>query len=160
MHGISASSWDDKLRTLRPVYTHEFVHGQLSRGIRLPSRGDWLHEGLASRYQLQFYPQQGFAAIVKAGASDDGLHLPLDKLCSGASIPTDRYWQAATVVEMMLTHDKYRPQIARLFGEFQKVGSTNLAGHLKPVLNTDWDGLTADWKAYCQNYKTPPMRRN
>src|SRR5690606_13700444 len=65
VRGISTSYWDETLGTLRPVYTHEFIHSALARGMGLQNKNEWLQEGLATHYQLRFHPQKNFNAIVR-----------------------------------------------------------------------------------------------
>ncbi|MDQ3621808.1 MAG: hypothetical protein M3463_04865 [Verrucomicrobiota bacterium] len=113
--GIATSFWDPEQGSLRPVYTHEFVHALLSDRLRLDNRGEWLHEGLASRYQLRFHPQENFGAIVADGLAAASRRLPLERLCDGQPIPSNRYWQALTVAGMLLQQEKYAPRAGRLF---------------------------------------------
>ncbi len=84
--GVSHSFWDEKFGTLRPVYTHELVHSLVTRTTRLPCRGGWVHEGLASYYQLQFHPQENLPSIVQTGLRDENLRSPLKELCNGKRI--------------------------------------------------------------------------
>lgn len=150
LHGLATSFWDDKLGTLRPVYTHEFVHSLASNCGLLQNNGEWLQEGLASRYQLRFHPQANVGAIVKNGLTIESSRLPLDRLCQGKPIPMDRYWQAMTLVDMLVTDAKYREKFPALFEAFAAAGSTDLAPHLAPILGKTWDQLTTDWQAWCR----------
>jgi len=135
IQAISTSYWEPEKGTLRPVYLHEFTHSWFERVAALPNGGGWLQEGLASHYQLLFHPQEDFAEIVRRGLADPKRRLPLRELCSGKPIPMNRYWQALTVVRMMLAVPKYREQLPAL-----------LAGN-QP---TDWDSLAHDWLAFCR----------
>ena len=66
LHGVATAAWSPRYGTLRPVYTHEFVHAYLIPRLGFDNQGDWLHEGLAARTQLRFHPQPGFDRIVLA----------------------------------------------------------------------------------------------
>ena len=119
VQGISTSYWDPAYGTLRPVYTHEFIHGFLVHRIRLPSEGGWLHEGLASYYQLAFHQQENLNELVQAGLLDANRRTPLQELCNGQKILSSRYWQAMTVVRLLLHDAAYRDRFPRLIEAFQ-----------------------------------------
>jgi hypothetical protein len=141
--GVAGSTWSEERGTLRPVYTHEYIHALLERAGRLPNRGDWLHEGLATHYQQRFHPQAGLAESIRAGL-DQGW--PLERLCDGKETPQEQYWQALSFVDYLLA---VRPkEFAALVVALRDAGSTNVGPHLVTVMQTDWPTLTADWKAY------------
>ncbi len=148
-HGVATSSWDPVQGTRRPVYTHEYVHALLSRTALLPNHGEWVQEGFANYFQLKFHPQANLADIVARGVKDPKQHLPLKVLANGKVIPTNRYWQAVTLVETLLAEEKYRKQLPGLFAAFQEAGSTDLGPHLGDVLKTDWDELERAWRRHC-----------
>lgn len=150
VEGVSASSWDSQYGTLRPVYTHEFLHGYLCRTMRLASHGDWLHEGLASHFQLKFHPQANLSQIILAGLKSPRAHDPLKELCDGHRIGSTRYWQAATLCQMLMTDPRFRAGFSKLVDRLRASSSNDLAPHLEAVWSTDFDGLTADWRAFCQ----------
>lgn len=147
LQGIATSSWDPAQGTLRPVYTHEFIHAFVGRSALLDNKGEWFHEGLASVYQLRFHPQANFGQLVRKSLDD--ARPSLEKLCNGQKIELNEYWAAATLIELLLARDKYKPRLPALVAEFQKTGSTDLGPHLRGVLATSWGELTADWVAFC-----------
>lgn len=148
--GVATAAWNPRYGTLRPVYTHEFVHAYLIPRLGFDNHGDWLHEGLAARTQLHFHPQPGFDKIVRAGLANPAARTPLAELASGRPIPVQRYWQAATLVELLLESPQYAPRRPALIEAFRKAGGADLSPHLPAVLNTDWAGLEADWKRWCE----------
>jgi hypothetical protein len=148
--GCATGSWKESYGTLRPTYTHEFVHALIARAALLQNRTEWFQEGLANHYQLLLHPQQGLGDVVMKGVETPGWHLPLQRLCDGDRIPVNRYWQAVTIVEMLLVSPRYRDRLADLLRAFQAAGSTDLEPHLEPILGVDWDGFTADWRVYCR----------
>lgn len=150
VHGVATSFWNKEYGTLRPIYTHEFVHSLLAHIANLPNREEWFQEGTATRYQLRFHPQENFDKIVREGLSQSKYRLPLKKLCSGEKIPRNRHWQAMTVVELLLSNVRYRKYLPRLCESFQKSGSTNLQPHIQSVLKTNWDEFERDWKNHCR----------
>jgi len=86
------------------VVTHEFVHSVLSNHMLIDSsHSDWWQEGVASTYQLRSHPQDDFWPMVREGLQNPEMRSPLGQLCNGGSIPMHRYWQAATLVQMLLT---------------------------------------------------------
>jgi hypothetical protein len=156
--GIATSAWSPRHGTFRPVYTHEFVHSYLITRLGFDNHGDWLHEGLAVRYQLRFHPQPGFERIVRAGLTDPAARTPLAALASGRPIPAQRYWQAATLVDLLLESPRYAPRRAALFEALREAARADLGPHLPAELGTDWAGLEADWKRSCEQTFDPPPR--
>ena len=146
--GMATSYWTEIYGTLRPVYAHEFAHALLGQILDLSNRGEWLHEGLAVRYQLAASPQKDFPDIVRHGVRNAKARLPLDKLLDGKPIQTQFYWQATTVVDFLST--KYAEQWPALIKAIRQNGSTDLGPHLEPVLKTNWQQLEADWIGFCQ----------
>ncbi len=154
LQGIATSYYDDQAGTLRPTYTHEYVHALLGRTLRLQNSGEWLQEGLAVRYQLRFHPQANVGEIIRQGLGDANFRLPLATLCNGRSIPMNRYWQAMTVADMLLGHERYAKRVPALLEAVSKAGSTDLGPHLQPVLETSWERLETDWRVWCEkNYR-------
>ena len=150
LQGISSSWWDAKQGSMRPVYTHEFVHGYLARTLPFSTLGDWLHEGLAAHLQLEFHPQENLTQIIRDGLKSQ--NTPLIELCNGRPISTSRYWQAAMVWRMFLTDPRYQPKLKELFERLAAANSTNLGPHLAPLWGTDFERLTADWRAFCEQH--------
>jgi hypothetical protein len=150
VEGLCTSSWDAQYGTLRPVYTHEFVHGYLARTLPLATHEDWLHEGLASRIQLKIHPQTNLSEMVRDGLSTPRLHAPLRQLCDGRRIATNRYWQAATICQMLMTDERYRAGFPVLLERLRDSKNNDLGPHLEPVWQTDFDRLSSDWRAFCE----------
>lgn len=148
VQAIATAAYSEQHGTLRPVFTHEFIHSLLARALRISNRGEWLHEGLANYYQLRSHPQENIAEIVRSGVENPVSHLPLEQLCNGKPIPMNRYWQAMTVVEMLLTDDAYRATLPRLLGAFGTDGSTDLGPRLD-ILGKDWASFAEDWQRFC-----------
>lgn len=148
--GIATSYWDPAYGTLRPVYLHEFVHSYLDSALQLDNSGEWLHEGMASHYQLRFHPQGNFGEIVRNGISAPGSFQPLETLLNGKKIELNSYWQAATFVDMLLHDEAYRAKLPGLLTALQEAGSTDLTPHVEPFLGKTFEQLTADWQAFCK----------
>jgi hypothetical protein len=155
LQDICASYWDARQGPLRPVFTHEFVHGLLVHRLQIANTTEWLHEGLASYYQLQYHPQPNVLDIVRRGIADRNLSTPLSQLCNGQPIATNRYWQAMTVVELLCKNAKYRERLPKLIETFRQSGSTDLEPALESVLETTWDQLTQDWRTHCEQQYGP-----
>jgi hypothetical protein len=147
--GVAASYWDEEQGTLRPVFTHEFVHSLLSRDYALPNSGDWLQEGLATLSQLRCHPQASLPKIVRDGIADPQSHEPLETLTNGERIAMTRYWQAATLCELLVTNEKYRASMPAIMKAIRAGGDTKLALYREKMLGVSWEELTADWKTHC-----------
>ncbi|MCA9269137.1 MAG: hypothetical protein KDA41_11735, partial [Planctomycetales bacterium] len=150
IHGVATSYFQPEFGSLRPVFTHEYVHALLAAAARLQNRGDWFQEGAATYFQVQFHPQDNLSDIVARGVADRRLHLPLKSLCDGRRIPMNRYWQAMTVVGALAEDDDYRERTPALLEAFAAAGSSDLSPHLESVLHTDWESLERRWKEHCQ----------
>ncbi len=150
MCGLAMGWWLEERGTLRPTFTHEFVHALLEPSFPLQNKSEWLHEGVAAHFQLRFHPQADMAATVQEGIAQEGWRLPLERLLDGEPIPANRYWQAMTVVELFLSVPRYGEKLPELLNALQAAGSTALGPHLGPVLGLTWDELAADWLAYCR----------
>jgi hypothetical protein len=150
IQGIATSFWDPVQGTLRPVYTHEFVHALVERTAFLPNKTEWFQEGLANRYQLQFHPQRNWRQIVLGGLQNENQRSPLRVLCTGQPISGDHYWQAVTVMDTLLSAAPYQKKFPDLVAAFQKSGSTDLGPQLAAVLQTDWDTFEKTWRNHCQ----------
>lgn len=148
LQGISSSWWDEKQGSLRPVYTHEFVHGYLARTLPFPTTSDWLQEGLAAHIQLEFHPQDNLNQLVREGLKSSAT--PLAELCNGRPISTSRYWQAATLWKMFLSESRYQSKLKELVDRLAAANSTDLGPHLEPLWGMNFDKLTADWRAFCE----------
>jgi len=155
MLGIASVGWSAEFGTLRPTYAHEYVHALVSAGAGLPNLGEWFQEGLATRFQLRFHPQADVPDIVRRGVASPSLHLPLPELCSGKPIPIDRYWQAMTVVDLLLEGARYRDSLPALVGAFLASGSTDLAPHLGTVFGVTWEQFEADWRSHVATKLSP-----
>lgn len=148
LQGISSSWWDEKQGSLRPVYTHEFVHGYLSRTLPLSTAGDWLQEGLAAHIQLEIHPQENLNQLVLAGLKSPNISFA--ELCNGRPISTSRYWQAATLWKMLLTEPRYQSKLSELIDRLAVANSTDLGPHLNPLWGTDFEKLAAEWRTFCE----------
>jgi len=150
VQGVATSFWDPRQGTLRPVFTHEFVHALLSATLHLDNTSEWFQEGLAAHYQLRFHPQANIRAVVTesldAAAADT-----LAKVCSGARIPLDRYWVAATVCRMLLEDPALAATLPAVVAAVQKTGSTAIEP-LLPVLGLSQEELDGKWRAFCRQH--------
>ncbi|TXT21563.1 MAG: hypothetical protein FD138_4035, partial [Planctomycetota bacterium] len=148
LQGISSSWWDEKKGSQRTVYTHEFVHGYLARTLPLSSTGDWLQEGLAAYLQLEFHPEENLTSLIRDGLNSS--KTPLAELCDGRRISASRYLQAATLWKMLLSEERYQSKLKELIDRLAAANSTNLGPHLAPLWESDFDKLTAEWRAFCE----------
>ena len=159
IEGIATSFLDLARGDIRPVFTHEFVHSYLHQSMLLPNRSDWLQEGLAVHFQRKFHAEANFAENMQRVMNDRKLQMPLRTLTSGQGIPVTQYWQAMTVVELLMKNPKYSGNFETLVAEFTKAGTTNLAPHIEKILKTNFDELEKDWRESCKQYMPKPARK-
>jgi hypothetical protein len=151
VQGIATSSWHPRHGTLRPVFSHEFIHALLSATLQLENKGEWFQEGLASHYQLRFHPQANMRSVVSDSLKEADADT-LKKVCSGARIPLERYWVAATLCRMLLADPALAAKLPAVVAAMQKSGSTALEP-LLPQLGLSWEELDERWRTFCrQNY--------
>jgi len=148
-HGLATSYWDPDKGTLRPVYTHEFVHSALSQLALLPNQGEWLQEGLANYYQLGEHPQENFAELVRVALEQPNLRWPLNDLCAGDRVPLNRYWQTVTVAAFLLKSPAYREKLPALFRDVQTRGTSDLRERWTAVFGQPLERVEQDWQAFC-----------
>jgi hypothetical protein len=148
VQGIATSSWDPRHGTLRPVYTHEFVHAMLSAMILLDNKSEWFQEGLAANIQLRFHPQPGFEAQLLRELDAAGEDILRD-VCDGEPIPLERYWVAATLCRMLQEDPELAARLPQAVAAMQKSGSTRLEPVL-PLWGLTWDELDGRWRAFCR----------
>ncbi len=149
--GIASSSAADQPEHIRPVFVHEFVHAHLDKVVGIPSEnGDWFQEGMANSVQLRFHPQENFKGIVQEGLENPDFRSSLQELCSGRRIPMKRYWQAVTVVDMLMEDPKYADAFPKLVKAMSDSGNTNLEAHWQQLPVSEWQSLEQDWKAFCR----------
>jgi hypothetical protein len=144
--GIATSSWSGGHPALRPVFTHEIVHSTISRWGYLENSREWVQEGIASWLQLEFHPQADFGSVVAKGLAEASRRLPIARLTDGSAIPTDRYWQAATLIEYLAQ----RPgRLPAMLDAFRTAGSTALEPLCESLTGADLAGLEAEWMSWC-----------
>ena len=144
--GVATSFWDSEFGTLRPVYTHEFVHALMSAAAGLPNLTEWFQEGVAARYQWRFHPDAMDEGYIHRHMEAPEGHKVLPTLCHGTPITDDDYWQAMTVVDLLFEHPRYAPHVDLLLQGFRDAGSTDLRPHVGTVLGVTWDDLERDWR--------------
>lgn len=145
--GIATSSW--KGTEPRPVFTHEYVHSWLSVRADLDNRGEWLQEGLASRYQLRFH-QQDLKPAITAAMRHATQRMPLSELANGRAIPLNRYWQAATLTGFLIESESLRAKLPEFFRAARLAGDTDLGPNLRPVFGLEWPELESQWREYVE----------
>jgi hypothetical protein len=147
IRGIATSSWHPRYGTLRPVYTHEFIHALLSATLHLDNKSEWFQEGMATHYQLLLHPQVGAEADIlrSLGEADENI---LREVGTGKGIPLHHYWVAGTLCRMLLEDPDLAPRLPEMVAAMQKTGSTALEP-LLPVLGLTWAELDARWRDFC-----------
>lgn len=148
--GIAQSYWSSKYGTKRPVYGHEFLHAYIELATSLPSSsGDWVQEGIANYYQTKIHPQANLKSIIKNGVRSPSKHTKLKTLLNGKRIKMDRYWQALSVIDLLINNPSYKQHLEKLLTAFEEDASTNLGPHLD-IIEKDWPQLDKDWQDHCK----------
>jgi hypothetical protein len=147
--GIGTSYFDPVAGQVRPVFTHEFVHSLIERALRIASTGEWFHEGMATYYQLQFHPQPSLQDLIRKRLPSPGDRTILRDLCDGRRILASEYWYAATLIEMLLTKERFRVRVPGLVAALGSEGRSELTGHIQNVLNSTWADVERQWQAHC-----------
>ena len=138
--GLALGWWSQRYGSLRPVYTHEYVHALVYERLGLPTGRDWLSEGLAALVQAELHPELGlrdFAAALGPGPTGGW-----EGLLSGRPQQPDTYVYSAMVVEM-LASPGWRDRFPRLLEALAASGSADLRPHLQSVLGVDEEGFVA-----------------
>jgi hypothetical protein len=148
VQGIATSFWVPERGSLRPVFAHELTHSWLDRVFDLPSGlGDWLQEGIANYYQLEFSPQADFGKGLLAAMKRRPVSLK--SLCSGGRLLENQYGQAATLMRMLLTQEPYASRFPKLLEAVRATGNTDLSQYVKPVFDTTFEAMQDDWINFC-----------
>ncbi len=143
-----ATSFDDarQFARRRAVVCHEFAHVWLYQRYGLANDGNWLTEGIATTVQLRFFPGSGsrgdFARWMTTGRA-----LPLKRLMDLPRIETKDYWQAGTLVEMLM--DGYGGKLPAVVGAFNAGKSALVI--VTEVLGTDFAGLERQWARHVRS---------
>jgi len=143
-----ATSYDspEQFKLRRPVISHEFAHVWLYRRRGLRNDGNWLTEGVATAVQMHFWPESAnrhhFARWL-----DSGRMLPLKRLMDLPRIPPKHYWQAGTLVELILR--RYPEKLPAVIAAFNAGASAYSI--VANVLQTDFPSLERLWSNYVRS---------
>lgn len=131
-----------QFRQRQSVLCHELAHVWLWERLGLANDGNWLSEGIASAVQLHFHPQAGDRRQYARDVGD-GHMLPLKRLMDAPRIEPKDYWQAGTLVEMLLDgHPAALPAVVEAF-----VRGDSASQIVQDVLHTDFVTLEKRWLA-------------
>ena len=150
LNGVATAYVDPEFPRVRQVWFHELVHAWIGRTGRLADDGGWLQEGLASYYQLRLFPGARIDFSVMEGLRNPNERLPLGTLCSGEELEFEQYWQAATVVRMLVEEDPWRKKLPKLFEEIWKRDTTDLRVLLQPVYGVSGVEFGRAWRSFCE----------
>ena len=145
--GIAGSSFDDSFGPVRPVYVQEACHALLGQTLGVSNQSEWLHEGLANYYQLQ-WSGQDIHELTRVMV-EKKRHIPLSKCLNGRSIGTQNYAQATLFVKYLLT-DRRR-QFWSAITAMKRRSSTALAPLAKEYFSQSLDDLETAWLAWATN---------
>ena len=156
--GVGSAPGATDPATIRPVFVHEASHALMGQMLGLDNRGEWLLEGLATRYQLAFSGQD-IGPIVRAGLADARGRTPLEDLLDGEPIPETRYWQAALVIDWMLADPGRRERFLAALGAMRRRGSTDLRPLVRGHFGVTLADIESSWLAWARERFRPQGRR-
>ncbi|KPK80739.1 MAG: hypothetical protein AMJ81_11440 [Phycisphaerae bacterium SM23_33] len=147
-----ATSYDtpEKFARRRALLCHEFAHVWLFQNRGLRNDGNWLTEGIATAVQLHFFPESGDRADF-ARWMETGQMLPLKRLMDLARIDLKHYWQAGTLVELLLL--RYREKLPAVVSAFNEGRSAYAI--VTAVLETDMPTLQRQWAEHVRAAEPP-----
>lgn len=151
-HRIATSFYKEQLRD-RPVFVHEAAHALLEHYLQTNNAGEWLHEGLAARYQTMVFGQD-VRKVVQEGIARESYRNHFSELFNGKKIQLNRYWQSMSWIEFLLSDPARREKFTKLRAAFSKAGSTDIAGSARAIFNKTVDELETEWLAWAgEHYK-------
>lgn len=147
--GLATTSYSDQFGPVRPVYVHEACHALLADRLRLTNRGEWLHEGLATRYTLAVSGEK-LDRLVRDALDEPTKRMPLDQLLTGEPIPLFRYWQAASVIDWLLDDADRARRFNKAIAAMSEAGSTDLRKIAEPTLGMKLSDMETAWLAWAR----------
>lgn len=130
--GIAGSYYSAQYKTVRPVLIHETCHAFFAHCTGLPNATEWLHEGLANNYQLNWTKQDVVAITYQR--MQQGKLLPLNELLTGKRIRLNDYAQVAAFVRWLLIDATRRRQ----FSSAIKAMSQRCSTQLQPICESNF----------------------
>lgn len=144
--GVAGGYCGDEGCDLRPVWVHEAAHVLLASVLGLSPSPHWLHEGLATRYQLRHTGQQ-LGELVRA-ARTSSEWMDFQAMIAGDTVEPQHYWQAAALVSFLLDQPEWRPRFDGFLRVARRQAVVNLAslGHkAMNVAPSDLERLWREW---------------
>lgn len=130
----------------------------MGRMLGLDNRGEWLLEGLATRYQLAFSGQD-IGPVLRAGLADARGWTPFEDLLYGEPIQEARYWQAALVIDWMLADPSRRDRFFAALEAMRRRGSTDLRPLVQGRFGVTLAEIESSWLAWSRERFRPGGRR-
>jgi hypothetical protein len=141
--GIAGSFYRPSAGSVRPVYIQEACHALLARVWGVANQGEWLHEGLANYYQLQWSGQDINQLTSKS--VQEGKFPPLEQIVNGKPIGMDNYAQAVLFTKWLVTDDTRRSQLFQAMLDMRQRCSTELAPIAQQRFGMDLKQLETAW---------------
>lgn len=141
--GVAGSSYSDEYGPVRPVLVHETCHALLGRPLGVSNSSEWLHEGLANYYQLNWTRQNVFELVRRRVES--GNLIPLRKLTNGERVPIRNYAQVTLFVKWMLADDDRKSRFTAAMKDMRKRCSTALPPICERHFGKTIEDLEREW---------------
>ncbi len=146
--GIAGSYYSAQYKTVRPVLIHEACHAFFAHCTGLPNATEWLHEGLANYYQLNWTGQDVIAMTHQR--MQQGKLVPLDELLTGKRIRISDYAQVAAFVQWLMNDAACRKQLSAAMRVMRQRCSTQLQPICETTFGVPLEQLELSWLRWLQ----------
>ncbi len=146
--GVAAAWHDPAQGPVRPVLLHEACHALLAPEFGLANRSEWLHEGLASYFQLP-WTGQDLVDLNRTRIRTGNLE-PLAKLCDGSPISLEKYAQAALLVKWLVEDEERLESLRRAIERMSREGTTDLGKFVEDDFGISLEELETRWHRWAE----------
>lgn len=141
--GVAGSYFSAEFGPVRPVWIHETCHALLGPALGLSNASEWLHEGLANHYQLN-WTKQNLRELHRSRLAS-GSYKPLSVLTNGKRLRLDDYAQATHFVGWLLANRQRKQQLSSAMTAMRKRCSTELEPICEEHFGMSIDALELEW---------------
>ena len=141
--GVAGTYHSEEYGSIRPVLLHEACHAILEPSLGLSNSSEWLHEGLANYYQLN-WTKQDLVQLTRKRI-DQGTFTPLRQLTNGERIRLHDYAFATLFVKWLIEDEARREQLFRCLSEMRQRNSTALEPICEKQFGKSVNELELEW---------------
>ena len=122
----------------------------------MANSSEWLHEGLANYYQLD-WTKQDIHKLNRARLRN-GKMRSLRDLLSGQRIPMDDYAQVTLWTKWLLSDELRRKQFAEAMSEMRKRNSTRLEPICEKAFGKKLEEMELEWLRWAESPSAPNFK--